>query len=192
MILAKIREKTMGYHDDFTSWANNILNGTISEEEYKYVLKTFYGFYYPLEQKITCLEEWQSMDFNIENRKKAPLLIKDMKTLNISDSEINEIEMCDQLPEIRNLAQALGCMYVVEGATLGGQIVAKKLNDIFKFDSNKGAAFFNSYGEELRPMWKSFGDLINNYSSENKIEDPIINAAHETYFKFNNWLARLK
>jgi heme oxygenase len=192
MILTKIREKTMEYHDDFTSWANNILNGTISPDEYKYVLKTFYGFYYPLEQKITALPEWQSMDFNIENRRKAPFLLKDMKSMGISDPEIARIEMCGDLPEINNLAQALGCMYVVEGATLGGQIVAKKLNEIFAFDQEKGAAFFNSYGPEVRPMWKSFGDLINNYSAEKQIEDPIVNAAHETYFKFNTWLSRLK
>jgi heme oxygenase len=192
MILTKIREKTMENHDDFTSWANKILNGTITPDEYKYVLKTFYGFYYPLEQKITGLQEWQSMDFNIENRRKAPFLLKDMKSMGISDAEISDIPMCDDLPEINNLSQALGCMYVVERATLGGQIVAKKLNDIFGFDQEKGAAFFNSYGQEVRPMWKSFGDLINNYAADNNIEEPIVQSSHDTYFKFNNWLARLK
>jgi heme oxygenase len=192
MILAKIREKTIGFHDDFTSWANNIFNGTITKDQYKFVLKTFYGFYYPLEQKIEAPEEWEKIDFNIEGRRKALLAVKDLKVLGVSDQEINEIETCNDLPEVNNLAQALGCMYVLEGATLGGQLTANKLKEIFDFTPENGASFFSSYGENVRPMWKSFGDLINRYSDENKIEDPIVNASHETYFKLNDWLSKLK
>ncbi len=192
MILTKIREKTMGFHDGFTSWANNIFDGTITLEQYKNVLKTFYGFYQPFEQKIEAPEEWKNIDFNIEGRRKAFLAIKDLKALGASDEEISNIEICNDLPEIKNVAQALGCMYVLEGATLGGQLTANKLKEIFNFTPETGTAFFSSYVEEVRPMWKSFGDLINKYSEENKIEEPIVNASHETYFKLNDWLSRIK
>src|SRR5205809_1001335 len=123
MILTKIREKTLEYHDDFTSWANNIFNGTITLDGYKYVLKTFYGFYSTLEQKIGELENWDSADLNFEKRKKVQLLIKDMKALGITDQEINEITLCNDLPQLNNLPQVLGCLYVIEGATLGGQLI---------------------------------------------------------------------
>lgn len=192
MILTKIREKTLGYHDDFTGWANKILSGTADKEHYKDVLKTFYGFYYPLEQKLESLPDWKNYDFDITKRRKAPMLMEDMKTLGITDEEINEIKMCENLPTMGNLGQALGTMYVVEGATLGGQIVANKLNETLGYNAGNGASFFNSYRENLRPMWKEFSDFINNYSEENGISDPIVDASDETYHRFNEWLAKLR
>ncbi len=195
MILTKIREKTMVYHDDFTGWANKILDGTANHDEYKNVLKRFYGFYQPLENKISSLEDWATNDFNLKNRDKSAFLLEDMKYLNISDQEIAALEVCEQsqLPDISNMAQALGCMYVLEGATLGGQIVSKKLNEIFGFEQGKGSSFFNSYGTNVRPMWKEFGDFINNYSEKNKDDDnEIVNSSDQTYHKFNNWLAVLR
>ena len=86
------------------------------------------------------------------------------------------------------LLHPLPCICFIEAI----ERISKKLSDIFKFSPENGIAFFSSYGAEVRPMWKDFGDLINNYSDETKIEEPIVNASHETYHKFNNWLTRLK
>lgn len=192
MILNKIREKTFVYHDDFTGWANKILTGTADKEHYKDVLKTFYGFYYPFEQKLENVEEWKNHDFDLKRRRKSQMLIEDMKKLGISDDEIKDIKMCEKLPKMDNLADALGCMYVVEGATLGGQIVANKINEVLGFDGDNGASFFSSYKENLRPMWKEFSDFINKYSDDTNITDPIVDASDETYHRFNDWLAKLR
>ncbi len=192
MILNKIREKTFVYHDDFTGWANKILTGTADNEHYKDVLKTFYGFYYPFEQKLESLSEWKEYDFDLVKRRKSQMIVEDMKNLGISDDEIKEIKMCENLPQMNNIAQALGCMYVVEGATLGGQIVANKINEVLGISVDKGASFFGSYKENLRPMWKEFSDFINKYSDDTNITDPIVDASDETYHRFNEWLVKLR
>lgn len=192
MILAKIREKTLNFHDDFTSWAANILNGTISLEQYKFVLKTFYGFYYPLEEKIYSLEDVNNLELSLEKRRKTRLLVKDMKALGITEAEIDSISLCEKLPTLNSAAQALGCMYVVEGATLGGQFIAKKLHEIFDLNKDNGCAFFNSYNEELRPLWTEFCDVLNKYADYTQIEDPIVESSINTYHSFNDWLFQIK
>ena len=192
MILTKIREKTFVYHDDFTGWANKILTSQADKEHYKDVLKTFYGFYLPLEKKLESLEDWKDQDFDLTKRRKTQMLLQDMKSMNMTDEEISQIEMCDKLPTIDNLPQALGCLYVVEGATLGGQIVSGKLKETLGLTADTGSSFFNSYRENLRPMWKEFSDFITRYSQETKIEEPIVEASDETYHKFNDWLAKLR
>lgn len=192
MILAKIREKTLNFHDDFTSWAANILNGTISLEQYKFVLKTFYGFYYPLEEKIYSLEDVNNLELSLEKRRKTRLLVKDMKALGITETEIDSIPLCEKLPTLNSAAQALGCMYVVEGATLGGQIIAKKLYEIFDIKQDNGCAFFNSYNEELRPLWTEFCDVLNKYADYTQIEEPIVESSINTYHSFNDWLFQIK
>ncbi|MEK7434243.1 MAG: biliverdin-producing heme oxygenase [Cyanobacteriota bacterium] len=190
MIIQKIREKTLQYHDEFTGWAFKIFNGTISIEEYKNALKVFYGFYKPVEEKMNVGND---KDFTLDmlKRIKLNLLINDMKNLGITQEEIDKIECCTDLPEMNNQAQLLGCMYVIEGATLGGQLVGGKLEEFLKLDG-KGSEFFFSYKENTRPFWKEFMDYINEYSEKTSIEDPIIDSSHEMYMKFNKWLAKLK
>lgn len=192
MILNKIREKTLGYHDDFTGWANKILTGTADKEHYVHVLKTFYGFYAPFEQKLESIQEWKDYDFDLTKRRKAQMLVEDMKALGISEDEIKEIPMNSNLPQMNNLGQALGAMYVIEGATLGGQIIANKINEGLGYSVGNGASFFNSYRDNVRPMWKEFSDFINKYSDDTNITDPIVDASDETYHRFNEWLSVLR
>lgn len=192
MILNKIREKTFVYHDDFTGWANKILNDQADKEHYKEVLKTFYGFYEPLEKKLESLPEWKDYDFDMTKRRKTQFLVEDMKSMGISDEEINAIELCNNLPTVNNMNQALGCIYVLEGATLGGQIVSRKLQESLGIQVDTGSAFFNSYRQNLRPMWKEFSDFITKYSEEHDSDAEIVNASDETYHRFNEWLSKLR
>ncbi|MFN8673920.1 MAG: biliverdin-producing heme oxygenase [Candidatus Sericytochromatia bacterium] len=188
MIIQKIREKTLQFHDEFTGWAFKIMNGTVSEDEYKKALKIFYGFYKPLEEKILLVD---GVDLDLAKRIKVELLIKDMKDLGVTEEEIGQITLCNDLPEIENQAKLLGCMYVIEGATLGGQLVGGKLDEFLRLNGN-GSRFFYSYKENVRPFWKEFMDYINEYSAKTGIEDEIVESSFNTYMKFNKWLLQLK
>lgn len=193
MVIDKIREATLKYHDDFTGWARNIFNGSISMEQYKTVLKTFYGFYKPFEEKLEKVEGINELGLDLENRRKINYLLEDMKSLGITETEINEIKMAkdDDLPPLNNLANALGSMYVIEGATLGGKMVGAQLKDIFSFNGN-GTGFFLSYGEQVKPRWAKFIEIINKYAQETNTDGQIVDASHAAYFKFNDWLAGLR
>jgi len=188
MILQKIRERTLDYHDGFTSWANPILTNKINLENFKNVLKVFYGFYKPLEEKIYNLQELEDLGLKIEKRKKIPLLLKDMENFNILEYEINKIELCYDFPNFDTIENILGSLYVIEGATLGGQIVANKLQEIF----NKEIYFFNSYRENIKEMWKEFCNVLNEFGNKNPDkEEIIIESSENTYFKFNEWLKKI-
>ncbi|GIW23011.1 MAG: hypothetical protein KatS3mg068_2018 [Candidatus Sericytochromatia bacterium] len=124
----------------------------------------------------------------MKKEKKIPLLLKDMYNFNISIDEIKSIELCNDLPNCDTLENILGTLYVIEGATLGGEIVAKKLENIFK----KEIYFFNSYKENIREMWKSFCNVLNDYAKNNiDKEEEIIKSSENTYFKFNEWLKKI-
>lgn len=190
MIIQKIREKTLQYHDDFTGWAFKIMNASASTEEYKQVLRIFYGFYAAWEKKLDQVEFMSEVGLDMQKRKKLPLIINDMKNLGM-ENEIESLALCDYLPEMNNPAKLLGALYVIEGATLGGQLITKKIDEILGMNG-KGAEFFNSYGDNVRPYWKEFMDAINGYSEKTGIEDPVIDSTHEMYMTFNKWLTQLK
>ena len=87
------------------------------------------------------------------------------------------------LPEISGHAAALGAMYVIEGSTLGGQIICNMLKKQLKIED--GLSFFSGYGEQTIPMWKRFQAVLDLPGSQQG--DKIIEAANDTFGKFEVW-----
>jgi hypothetical protein len=63
------------------------------------------------------------------------------------------VDRCPQLPELHTFHQGLGCMYVLEGSTLGSKFIAHRLAEHLRIDRSSGGAFFNAYGEATGARW---------------------------------------
>jgi heme oxygenase len=94
----------------------------------------------------------------------------------------------EDLPEVGSLGQALGCLYVMEGSTLGGRFIARRLHEHLGLTPASGAAFFHGYGEETGSRWKAFQQALVRYSAATENEFAVIGAAEETFSKFEKWL----
>ena len=66
----------------------------------------------------------------------------------------------DVLP-LNNAAKALGCLYVLEGATLGGVLIARHVRASLGFDGDAGSAFYLGYGPRTGAMWRGFCGVLN-------------------------------
>jgi heme oxygenase len=64
------------------------------------------------------------------------------------------------LPAAPTLAHAFGLLYVLEGATLGGQLLRRRLGPALDLTAEQGLAFFGAYGSEVGPMWRAFTDAL--------------------------------
>ncbi len=56
-------------------------------------------------------------------------------------------------PSLGGVAAGLGALYVVEGATLGGRVIARHLARSLALGPADGAAFFAGYGDRTGAMW---------------------------------------
>jgi len=92
------------------------LQNSTTIAQYVSILKTFYGFFKPVE---VLLEQY--VDVNVMPgmplRRKAKLILDDLDCLSITGSPVLSVN----LPHVANVSQALGAMYVLEGSTLGGR-----------------------------------------------------------------------
>ena len=79
-------------------------------------------------------------------------------------------------------------MYVLEGATLGAQFLARNLNQTLAMDENNGCAFVKCYGENVGAMFKAFGDFLSQHANKSN-EDEMIQSAKETFLKLDKWLS---
>jgi len=187
MILAKLKEQTAEQHQRLETKLD-ILARLSSPQGYKSLLEQFYGFYRPLEihlGSVMCLPGSLS---NFTARRKTPLLEKDLLFLDSSERDLAELPQCRKLPTVESEAQVFGCLYVLEGATLGGQIISKHVADKLGYERERGASFFKSYGAEVRAMWCGFVQALREYATAHDADDEVVAAAVDTFDKFEQWL----
>ena len=187
MILAKLRDQTAEQHQRLEAKLD-ILTRLSSPHGYKSLLEQFYGFYLPLEIHLGSVMCSPGSLLNFTARRKTPLLEKDLLFLDLSERDLAELPQCQKLPTVESEAQAFGCLYVLEGATLGGQIISKYVADKLGYERERGATFFKSYGAEVRAMWCDFMQALGEYATAHDTDDEVVAAAVDTFDKFDQWL----
>ncbi len=187
MILVKLKEATKPAHSRLEMTVD-LLNSALDLESYQNLLLKFYGFYAPVEPQLLRVIKLQSIDFDYEARLKVPLLTGDLRNLNGENFDFDTVEICGDAPALDTFAQTLGCLYVLEGATLGGQIISRSLKRNLNLTAENGAAFFNGYGERTGQMWKAFGAMANAQAETFNRDEEIIASAQETFAKFEKWM----
>ncbi len=189
MLFAALKQQTKIYHDKLDHKLD-IFNRITSPEAYCQLLSRFLGFYSPIEQSLAQIPDLQILDLNMAGRRKASWLQDDLRVLGIEDTDA--LTVCQNMPQLSNAAQALGCMYVLEGATLGGQLIRRHVEQTLGFTAIHGIAFFSSYGAQVGPMWKSFCSIATEYAENGAdpevIPEIVIGAACDTFVKIEQWL----
>ncbi len=160
----------------------------LSGEDYLQVLTRFWGLYTPIEQQVVDCPSWQAFMPDYLRRVKTPRLRQDLNALGLSPSRIREIPMSLSVPSLNGLAQVFGAMYVLEGATLGGRIISRQLQERFGYDETYGAAFFTGYGEDTGTMWQRFCERLNALDLTPEERQQTIQTACDTFMAFDEWI----
>jgi heme oxygenase len=86
------------------------------------VLETFYGFYVPVEIDVTRLAAAEP-PLGFPLRARAELIERDLLALGRSPADLSALPLCSDRPQLSCVEDLAGCLYVLEGACLGGQVV---------------------------------------------------------------------
>ena len=92
-------------------------------------------------------------------------------------------------PVWKPLREALGCLYVLEGSTLGGKIITAHLKRVLPLDESRGCSFFNSYGDDVGPMWSSFLGILSRHCERHDDADVVVHSACQTFASLDRWLS---
>jgi heme oxygenase len=184
MILAKLKETTKEQHEALENVVN-VMNSTFTLDDYKALITKFYLFYSALEPSLPA-EQLKENGFDIESRRKLPSLERDLSALSIFQKPDAVVE----IPVFDSVAKAFGAAYVLEGATLGGQIITRHLSSAIGITPETGASFFYSYGPNVGPMWKEFGAAITAYADANGHDEDIVAGARETFDAFRKFFEK--
>jgi heme oxygenase len=163
----------------------DIFSAKFNLARYVLLLQRFHGFWAPIEVHLQHVPELCDPALALNERLKAHLLEADLRAFHIDPAHVVQ---CTHLPHLRSFGQALGCMYVLEGSTLGSQIIARHLTERFQRDSGSVAAFFNAYGGAIGARWAEFRYFLTSHT-EASSADELLGAAIETFELLDSWLA---
>ena len=185
MILTRLKQKTLLHHERLEKRLD-LFHGVHSFDDYRRLLGKFLGFYEPAEEVLEAKFNWAAINFDFTSRKKTPLLLRDLHLLGIEDTLL--LPRCKTLPALDTMAQAFGCLYVFESATLGWGIVLKHLSRTLGVTREGGGSFFNSYGDRVVAMWHDFAQQLRAYASRPDLEDAVIIAAVSALVHMDQWM----
>ena len=183
MILQLLRSGTTALHERVERTVN-IPGHLGSLPAYTAMLARFHGFYAPLEDRLAGIGGYESVGLDIAARHKAHLIRDDLRTL----GHVAALPVCSALPRVATFADALGCLYVLEGSTLGGQFIRREVAARLGLTPDRGCAFFAGYGERTGAMWKAFGAAVTAHADAHPEDrDVIVAAAVETFTRLDEW-----
>lgn len=156
---------------------------TLDLERYTQLLAAYYGFYQALESNLLACELPEG--FELSTRLKTPALQQDLRALNV---HIEALPLCDNFPPLNNPASVLGVLYVLEGATLGGNVLRKHVSEQLGLDADNGCAFLYVYGESTGKQWKAFLDYLGSVPLDAAAQALAVHAACSTFSSFEQWL----
>lgn len=182
MIAERLKQATHQAHQSLEGLLIPAMKQVRNTSGYAQLLHLFYGFYHPLEIQLAPYGATALPDF--AQRRKSDWLLEDLAALG---ENAENIPLATELPQITNIAQAMGAMYVLEGSTLGGTHIAKMLAQQLQLTEGKGLAFFTGYGPVTGSMWKAFIQTLNAMPFTEAAEAQLFAAANATFDSLKHW-----
>lgn len=104
----------------------------------------------------------------LEERSKLHWLDEDISYLSqLSKKNLNYISKDVDLNAVSNVSQAMGMLYVMEGATLGGGYIFKALNKQTWLNESQGIRFFYNYGDNRNNKWAHYMKQLISFHNNN-------------------------
>ena len=189
-ILEQLRQDTRESHMriEKSQPLARIFDPQFSLLEYKMLLSRFYGFYAAIEP-ILFNRLPVVFEKSLIIRKKTHWLADDLIALGMSKEELDHLPVCFALPEMKSFAHKLGVFYVLEGSTLGGQVIRRHLLQQFGDSVVDALMFYSGYGSDTGKKWRAFRELVTDWQLKTATapEEAIV-GANNTFRCLQDWL----
>jgi len=181
----RLKRETTAVHQHLETQLG-LLDPGLDVLRYRRVLETFYGFYVPVEIDVTRLAAAEPpLGFSL--RARAELIEHDLLALGRSSEELAALPRCSDRPELSCFEDLAGCLYVLEGACLGGQVLMPLLHRRLGLAKDSGAAFFAGDEEQTLPRWTVIVAWLDGLRDTGASSAKIISAAKATFDAFARW-----
>lgn len=160
-------------------------------DRYRAVLRAFYGYYVALEPALARLAASCGAP-RFPLRARAVWIARDLVALGGAPQELDTLARCEDLPRLSRREHLAGCLYVVEGATLGGAIIRRAVERRLGLTPARGSAFFagDGDGDARGSRWRDVLRWLDEVAMDTRGDSEIVAAACETFATLARWIDR--
>jgi heme oxygenase len=189
-----LRESTKDMHNDTEGheFQKSLGSGTLDKGRYVVYLEQLYLMHKHLAE---LLGQKAAASPAIDNVVKDyhhdhSSVLGDLKHFGKDGAEAKPLKattaICARMDELAksNPEALLGHLYVLEGSTNGAKFMAKSIIAGMHLPEDRGASYFDRYGDKQRERWTAFKERMNaNNFSQSQI-DAIVSAGKEMFVAF--------
>lgn len=154
---------------------------------YRMHIERMWGFCAAFEHSLAAASFGGALP-DYESRRKVPLLARDLHSLGADAGAIASLAQCQTMPRPCDPASAFGCLYVLEGATLGGRTLLPLVQSRLGHTAEHGAAYLASYGDAVTMMWRDFGLALDRWCEDAERRSSAARFAVLTFDALADWL----
>ncbi len=166
-----------------------LLDPLLSLATYHDLLRQFYGIYAALHEAIDGIA-CEPLAFSPSVSNQTEWLQQDLCALGEDGDRLAAIPRCSELPSLSSRAKLLGALYVINGATLGSQFIVSCLRTSLGAQAQSCTRFFHSYGDQVKPRWLAFLEVLVRAPETPQEQRAIIESACDTFDCFERWFGQ--
>ncbi len=182
LVLAELRAATRPAHDQLEQTLD-LAEASVTLAGYRAVLARFHGFWRSWQPLAASLLQNDALT---QPRRRLHLLEADLAALGLPAAAIAALPACPP-PNLPDANAALGSLYVMEGSTLGGRVIAKNALTRLGLTATNGCAYFTGYGPQTGAMWQAFLTHLN--TAPTTAAPAITTGATATFDTLTHWLS---
>lgn len=152
-IMARLKAETAPLHERLDATVEPMLADLA---RYRKLLASLRNAYGVIEHELaTHAVQLARAGYDLAARSKLRWLDDDLSV--VGELVLATIPMTYSLSDA---SAAFGAVYVIEGATLGGQVIARQVIPSLALAPERGCRFFSGYGSETGERWRDTRDAI--------------------------------
>ncbi len=186
MITDKLREQTRPQHESIESAApfKVLMSPELTIEQYAQIISFWYSYVKPCEELIRSNQTMAEAIPDIEARYKDSLLENDLNNLGIQPDTLPASTIT---PPLHHTTDMLGFIYVMEGSSMGAQLIVHKLKEHSWY--NEGITnFYAGYKKENGKMWSAFKKQLLALELSDAEEAQVVESAKQTFTTLEQWM----
>ncbi|QDT39784.1 Heme oxygenase [Stratiformator vulcanicus] len=150
-----------------------------------------YAAYYRCFEEIVRRDRFIVREFGSERLEKSKWLRNDLRELNeavpvVGDQRSSAEELT--LPDFPTRSHLIGGMYVLEGATLGGQVLLRRYGPPRGLPEGAAVRFFEGYRDATGMMWQAFSQTACRLVEAEAEIAAAVDSARATFSSFGDWV----
>jgi heme oxygenase len=190
MLLKRLREDTADLHAAVERRVE-VTDGRLTAGRYVATLAAFHGFHAPWEAGVRAAAGPAGLGLPavldlMSSRWRTASLAADLAHFGVDPADVPS---CPDVPSVDGLAHLLGSMYVMEGSTLGGQVVARHVERTLGLSGGVGYSYFRGHGDQVGPRWRAFAARLVELAAGAR-EDDVVAGARHTFAALDRWFGR--